>query len=99
MKVGGKEEKKRGERREFPTQVSEGPFHPQKSTYVKQKSFIQISPAICLVKLNHAQVWNRLHCQEVNHKQSSFPFDQCLVPSATQRHNPSHWSQQATPER
>lgn len=94
MKVGGKEEKKREERREFPTQVSEGPFHPQKSSYdVKQKSFIQISPAICLVKLNHVQGWNRLHCQEVNHKQSLFSFDQCLVLSAMQRHDPSHWSQ------
>lgn len=74
---GGRRRKRR-ERREFPTTVSEGPFHPQKSSYAQQKSCIQISPAIGLTKLPHRQVGDELPFQGANHKPSSFPAHQRL---------------------
>lgn len=89
MKVEGKEEveKREGKGENFQQKSVKALFIHRNQVMFNLKRCIQISPAICLIKLNHMQVWDRLYFQEVNHKQSSFPFDQhlgtCLVPSAT----------------
>lgn len=93
-KVEGKEEKeeREGKGENFQQKSVKALFIHRNQVMFNKKSYIQISPAICLIKLNHMQVWNRLYFQ-VNHKQSSFPIDRslstCLLPSATQRYNPS----------
>lgn len=84
------EEEREGKGENFQQESVKALFIHRNQVMFNKKSCIPVSPAICLVKLNHMQVWDGLHFQEVNHKQSSFPFDQrlgtCLVPRATQRH-------------